>query len=273
MMPAFSDLRRRLSGRSCLGCPENRVALILILAAWLPCACARFGPPPIQRDMAAERVITGLRQTNAALTRFRCVAKVTLSGSQQPLQSFRAAIVGSLTDRFRMDLFAPLGGSAGTVASDGKHLFLVMHRSREYHKRRLGSGSLRRLIHMEITVGDLLELLMGRIPLDTELSPRLISDRDRDRTNLVLLDRRGRLRQRITLDASMRPESVVWFDNDEKPTRTLTLTGSQTLDGFVLPKHIDLSNASGQRVGVALDRYEANAAFDEKLFVLPPLSS
>jgi hypothetical protein len=51
------------------------------------------------------------------------------------------------------------------------------------------------------------------------------------------------------------------------------VTGQQTIDGFVLPTRIDLSAESGQRVSVALDRYEANARFEESLFTLAPPSS
>jgi hypothetical protein len=110
--------------------------LTLILAAWLLSACTRFLPPQGQRDLPAERMVAGLMQTNAGLTGFRCVAKITLSGPNRPTQSFRAAMAGQLTDRLRIDMFAPYGGSAGTFSSDGKHLFLVTLPSREYYKRR-----------------------------------------------------------------------------------------------------------------------------------------
>jgi hypothetical protein len=58
----------------------------------------------------------------------------------------------------------------------------------------------------------------------------------------------------------------MWFDVHQKLIHTLTVSGQQTIDGFVLPTRIELSAESGQRVSVALDRYEANARFDESLF-------
>ncbi len=245
-------------------------AIILILAAGLPSACTRFSPPDIQRDMAAEQMVAGLRLTNADLTRFKCVGKIILSGPNQPAQTFRAALAGQLTDRLRIDMFAPFGGSAGTVSSDGKHLFLVMHPSREYYKRRFGSGSLEPVIKINVTVGDLLELLVGRIPMDTELLPRLGVDENEVQPHLVLVDRWGRAHQRITVDDSMHPVASEWFDGHQKPVYSLTVSGTQIIDGFVLPKRIDLSGASGERVTVILDRYEANARFDDSLFVPAP---
>ncbi|WP_319410050.1 hypothetical protein [uncultured Desulfosarcina sp.] len=223
--------------------------------------------------MAAEQMVAGLRQANAKLTRFKCVGKMTLSGLKRPAQSFRAAMAGQLADRLRIDMFAPFGGSAGTVSSDGKHLFLVMHASREYYKKRFGSGNLRSMIQINITVGDLLELLVGRIPMDEKFSARLTSDENQAQTRLVLVDQWGRTRQCVTLDDTMHPVASVWFDSHQKPVYFLMITGTQTVDGFVLPKRIDLSGTSGERVSVTLDRYEANARFDENLFIPAPPSS
>lgn len=248
-------------------------ALFLILTAWLPIACTRFLPADVQHDVPAERMMAGLMQTNSGLTGFKCVAKITLSEPNRPIQSFRAAMAGRLTDHLRIDMFAPYGGSAGTVSSDGKHLFLVTHSSREYYKRRIGNGSLHRIIKVDVTVGDLIELLVGRIPMDEVLSARLMPDDGTDRTNLALVDRWGRTRQQITLDASMQPVRSVWFDGDLNPIQSLMVTGQQTIDGFVLPTRIDLSAESGQRVSVAVDRYEANVRLDESLFTLAPPSS
>lgn len=247
--------------------------LLLILAALLPTACTRFSPPDIQRDMAAEQMVARLRQTNAGLTRFKFVGKMTLSGPNRPAQSFRSAMAGQLSDCLRIDMLAPFGGSAGTVASDGEYLYLVMHPSREYYKRRFGNGSLRRMIQINVTVGDLLELLVGRIPVDAEFFARLLPDENEARTQLVLVDRWGKTRQRITVDNAMHPVRSVWLDSSQNPTYTLTVTGQQTIDGFVLPKRIELIAASGDRVSVALDRYEANAHFDESLFMLAPPSA
>jgi hypothetical protein len=175
-----------------------------------------------------------------------------------------------LTDRLRIDMFAPFGGSAGSLSSDGKHLFLVMHPSGEYHKRSFGSGNLHRMIQINVTVGDLLEMMVGRVPMDAEYTARMVSGANDTREQVNLLDRWGRTRQRITVDGSMRPVQSVWFDSRRNPIYTLTVSGQLVVDGFVLPRQIDLSAVSGERVSVMLDRYEANASFDETLFMLSP---
>lgn len=270
-MTAFRPVRLYRSFSDCF--PTTGMgwgALIVILTTWLPTACTRFYPPEVQRDLPAERVVAGLRGTNTGLIRFKCMAKITLTDPDRPAQSFRAALAGQLTDRLRIDMFAPFGGSAGTVSSDGDHLFFVAHSSREYYKKKFGNGSLRRMVSIDVTVGDLLELLVGRIPMDTALTARLMTDEADARTKVVLVDRRGRIRQQITVDASMHPVRSVWFDANQHPIQSLVLAGRQSIDGFAVPRRIDLSAASGERISVELDRYEANARFDESLFILAP---
>ncbi len=273
MIPALSRLNHRsLSHRSPF-CTNGWLVIILVIAAWLTSSCARFSPPDSQRDLVAEQLVARLRSTNADLSRFKCVGKIIMTGPKQPLQSFRAAIAGQLSDRLRIDMFAPFGGSAGTVSSDGKHLFLVMHPSREYYKIRFGSGSLEQMIHIDVSVGDLLELLVGRIPMNAEFSARLAPDENEGQRDLILVDRWGRTRQRVTVDDSMHPVASAWFDGHRNTIYTLTVTGTQTIDGFVLPGQIDLSGPSGERVTVNLDRYEVDARFDDSLFIpAPPLS-
>ena len=244
-----------------------RTAIILTLVACLSSACARFLPPEIQRDMAADQVVAQLKQINAGLTRFKCVGQMKLAGPNRPPQSFRAAMAGMLPDRLRIDMLAPFGGVAGTVASDGNNLFLVMHPTGEYHKRRLGSGSLRRMIQIDVSVGDLLDLMVGRIPIDTDLSARLIAADGDSPPQLVFLDHRGRIRQRIQLDARMRPVHSEWLDSRQQTAYSLTVGGRQVVGGFTLPERIEIYGVKGERVSVALERYEANIRFDENLFV------
>lgn len=247
--------------------------LAIVLVVSLTSACTRFSPTDRQRDLAAEKMVARLRQTNLGLTGFKCVGKMTLAGSDKPRQSFRAAMAGVLSDHLRIDMFAPFGGSAGTFASDGKNLFLVMHPSREYYKKRFGKGSLRRLVQIEITVGDLMELLVGRIPLSLDFFARLEPDETGAQTHLIFVDRRDRIRQRITFDDALQPVRSQWFDNNQNAWLTLTLDGQLLVDGFVLPRRFELSAKAGDRVSVVLDRYEANVHLDESLFVVVPPSS
>jgi hypothetical protein len=246
--------------------PAKRVLLAFILTTALFSGCTRYPPVEKDPDAAAEKLASGLRQVNKNLTRFTCVGKIRLTGPEQPAQSFRVAIAGKLDDQLRIDLFGPLGGAIGTMASNGEHLFLVLHSSRDFHKKRLGGGSLRRLIRIDITVGDLLELLVGRIPLAGQKEMQLEKEPAGSRKQLVLADQRGRIRQRITLDDDLRLHGSHWLDSRQRFTHRLTIEGRQVIDGFMLPKRLELTGADGQRAELTLERYHPNVNLLPNLF-------
>jgi hypothetical protein len=249
----------------------SRVVLGMMLLLWMATACTRLHAPEMQPDPEAERLVANLRRINADLVQFKCIGKIRLSRPDQPAQAFRAAVAGKLTDRLRIDVFAPFGGASGTVASDGKYLYFVSHRPREYHKRRFGHGSLRRFIKADLTVGDLLVLLVGRMPVHDGLYARMMDAGDTNNQEVRLVDERGKTRQRIVFDAAGRPVRSEWFDDSQRTMVTLRVSGEQVIDGYVLPTRIELAAASGQRISIILDRYEANAGLDAGLFVPTPL--
>lgn len=244
-----------------------------IMALWMIAACAHTPPWSLPRDPAAERIVDRIKQTNTTLQRFKCIAKITVSGPERSHQVYRSAIAGQLDSQLRIDLFAPFGGAAGTVASNGKKLFLVLHASRDYHTTGFGNGSLKRLIKIDITVGDLLELLVGRIPVDSGFLPQTMPLDDTEQPGVCLVDRWGKTRQRITLDATGRPLTSEWFDSRYRPVFSLVRTGQQLVDGFVLPRRVDLLATGGQKVSIILERYQANVPLDDRLFTPPPISS
>ncbi len=252
------------------------LAVLTAMLVFFLTACSRFSSISPDRDWVAEQEVVRLRRTNIDLTQFKCVAKIILSQPNHPSQSFRAAMAGRLTDHIRVDMFAPFGGSAGTFAGNGKHLFFVMHPSNEYYKKRFGDGNLHRAIKVDVTVEELLELMVGRIPMNDRFFAQYIqqnSEKEEDGTYLTFVDRLGKVRQRIFYNSSMKPIRSEWFDKNEKPIHSVTVQGLQTINGFVLPVHIYLFAESGRRVSLSLERYQANAPMDESLFTIIPPSS
>ncbi|BBO79682.1 hypothetical protein DSCO28_02480 [Desulfosarcina ovata subsp. sediminis] len=247
-----------------------RTVLLGLLVMGLTGGCAGLRPATVPTDPESEAVLAQLKHANSGLSQFKCVGRLTLKTPNQPAQSFRAAVAGQIPDRLRIDLFSPFGGSSATLASDGEHLFVVQHASQEYRKKTLGQGSLRRIVGLDVSVAELLELMVGRLPLEAGCAARRSSIGTDSGSQLDLIDRRGRVRQRITLDADRQPKQSAWFDTGGKPVYTLVVSGWQVVDGFALPRKLELSKETGQRVTVGLDRYVANAPMSDGLFTPAP---
>ena len=242
--------------------------MVSLLTMCLPVACSHLIAPTIPKDVKAEKIVSEVVQGNTALTGFTCVAKIVLAIPDQPVRSFRCAIAGRQNNRLRMDLLTPFGGSSATIASDGSHLFADIRSSGEFYKRRIGEGDLSRFAGIDLTVGELLNFLMGRVPVDTTHVARMVQGTTMGRIQVELIDRRTIVRQRITVDEAYRPIEAQWLDERKTPTRTLTFSGTMTTDGFVLPETIQLTAASGMRITLSIQRYKPNAAISDGIFTL-----
>ncbi len=262
MIPVASHLRRSIGWRM------KSFALALLVCVSLS-ACTRYMPVTPPLDETADRLIAGLKNTNADLQGFKCLGKMTLTVPDQPVRAFRAVIAGRMHKRLRIDIFAPFGALAGTFASDGWNIFLVMPSTRKYYKLYYGRGSLRFFVQMDVTVADLLELMVGRIPLETKWPARWVHADAETPGRLELSDRSGQVRQRIYFTDSQHPRRSEWFDRHQRMTHTLTLDGRQQIDGYWLPERIELNGPQGARLTMALERYEANAPVDRRLFEPP----
>lgn len=241
---------------------------VLALVGWV-CGCSRLPLP--ESDPAAQSAFDRLAAYNVGLDRFKAVGRLILVESNGLRQSYRIAAAGLLPGNLRIDLLAPFGGSAMSVACDGRHLFAVRHAPREYHRWSTGNCSLKRFVGMSLNVSDVLALMTGRVPLEEERSARFEPATQDAPATLRLYDRRGRLRQQIAMDTAGRPVSSVWKDGDGRTVLSLTMTGEQIVDGFSLPRRIAVNAASGQRLDISLSRYMVNPDLDSSLFVLEPI--
>jgi len=229
--------------------------------------CALFPRPT--PEPAAQRVVERLNGHNAGLNSFKTVGRLTLSGNGGSAQSHRVAVAGQLPGKLRIDLLAPIGGSAASLACDGRHLFAVRHATGEYHQWPAGSASLKQFLGMPVTVADLLAFMTGRIALEKGRFPHLVPAHDGTMEQLLLNDRYGRVRQRVAIDADGRPVTAAWNDADGQTTLMLAMHAeSEDADGYSLPRQIELHSPSGPRLTITLDRYMANPPIDSALFVL-----
>lgn len=248
------------------------VLLFLLMLLLMMSGCAFFSPPvPLPPDPVAEAIIRDLQETNAHLFQFKGIGQIRIFLPEEPVQVFRVAIAGQMTDHLRIDLLSPVGGSAATFSSNGRHVFLIRQTPPvEYHKKKARSGLLRRLTGIDIEVSDLLELIVGRIPVAPECTAHMAADGISSGEAVELVDKKGRVRQRIVVAADGKPVEAVWFDTGQKPVYTVHRLGEKNVSGFVFPQRIELFTPDEHRLVVSLDRYFPDAPMDVDLFNPPP---
>ena len=267
----FSHIRRLDRGNSSL----MRVVLFssmvmgMMAGVW---GCT--GLPRPEADPATQRTIERLTKQNTGLKGFKAIGRIAFAEGGQPIQSYRFAAAGRLPEKLRIDLLAPFGGSAASVASDGRHLFVVRHPSRQFKRWSLGRGSLQRFVGLPIRIKDLLTLMTGKIPLyEGYVAHTAMSPNGDDAIVLQIADRGGRLRQSVTMDERGRPVEAVWYDAQGRQTMALEMDGEIVVDGHVLPRQINLGATAGGCLTISFDRYMANPQTPDELFTLTPIGS
>lgn len=251
-----------------------KTAAILSLALFLVNGCAFFSPVTILPDPEAEEILASLQGPNAALSRFKGIGQVRIFIPEQPVQTHRIAVAGEMADRLRIDLISPVGGSAATFSSDGRYFFIIRQTPAvEYHKKKVRPGLFRRLVGIDVQATDLLKVLSGQIPVESQCVARMSADRPLSGETVNLVDRKGRVRQRIVVDSDGKPVEVVWFDGGEKTLYTLHRSGEQKAGEFVFPRRVELFTPDGHRLVMTMDRYFPDATMDDNLFRPSPLST
>jgi hypothetical protein len=119
-------------------------------------------------------------------------------------------------------------------------------------------------------VAELLEMMVGRIPVEKAFRVRLIEEASEKDRILALVDRRGEVRQKIFMDSTGMPYRAEWFDPKGRLLHSLVRRGDQRINDFFLPQQIELSDVPGNHVLIRIERYEANATIEESLFTLDP---
>ncbi|MDL2269146.1 hypothetical protein LJC71_07695 [Desulfosarcina sp. OttesenSCG-928-A07] len=254
---------------------RTAIALGVLWVIGLMGGCASLTPVARQPDPDAEAIVACLEKTNAGLSRFKGIGEIRISLPDQSVQVHRIAIAGEMKDHLRIDLLSPVGGSAVTFSSNGKHVFVIRHTPPvEYHKKRARSGIFRRLVGVDIQISDLLALFLGRIPIESGCTARMTVDDAGDvpSEGVSLADRKGRVRQQVFLDAEGNAENAVWFDKNGNPVHSLSCSGKYLVDEFVFFRQFELVTPDKTRLAVKMDRYFPGADMGEDLFspVPPP---
>jgi outer membrane lipoprotein-sorting protein len=185
-------------------------------------------------------------------------------------RSARQAIVVARPDRFRLEIFSPVG-IAFLTTCDGRTLAAYSPQENTIYRGAATPLNLARYLHVVLSVREAVDLILGFPAVHTSIAETRISlDGDRDR-------------YRLELSLSNAGKQVLWFDK-----RTLLLTKSEEIasDGSLLfavnftkyqeinslwfPFEIAFFNEQEKwRVALHYERVELNPNLTDNLFSLP----
>ncbi len=228
-----------------------------------------FPLPPSPPSPSAEHLLASLENRRLTLVALRGVAKVEYQDAQER-GSARQAVVVAWPDRFRLEIFSPMG-IASLTTCDGKTLAAYFPRENTIYRGAATPLNLARFIRVILSVKEAVNLLLGFPQVHASIAETKVSfDGNRDRYKL----------ERSLPNAG---KQVLWFDR-----HTLLLARSEEIapDGSLLfavsfadyreinslrfPFEIAFFNEQEKwRVALYYKRVELNPDLANSLFSLP----
>lgn len=248
------------------------LSLGLVAACFFLCHCSARPPRTtlVESDAAhalAEGMLETVLAVNADLDAIKGIGRIKLQLENQP-DTFRAIWIGGQPDKFLLKLLALTGQPIVSFACDGKNIYLLFHAKNKLHHRRATVNGLKRIVGIDITVADLLNLICGRIPVHQEGSVRL--EETADSGPLLILDGKGRnCIETISLDIDR--TAVRAYERRERNGKLIfrvLFEKLQETDGFRLPESITVQDDNGGMIHIAIERAWANPELTDDQFVL-----
>lgn len=251
------------------------VFILFLLVSLCSCTPRRFTPParPQPAELpSAEQLLANFETRRQTLTSLRGLARVVYADTQDK-GTAKQAVAASAPDRFRLELFSPIG-IASLSACDGHVLAAYFPQEKTIYRGAAIPVNVARFTRVMLSPREVTGVLLGLpvLPQYQEARPVTL-DADRGWYRLVLALPEGNTQ-------------VWWFDprtlwltrwevlgdNDTVVAR-MNLADYRAVNGQYFPFEIVLSDTSSrQEVAIYYERVEVNPPLPDTLFTLAPIN-
>jgi len=227
------------------------------------------GPPVMASSPEAEALFNRLQSQNTHLHSFKGTGRLRIKEANGTQQA-RFMWAGFQNEKLRLEIMGTIGQPIFSFASDGERIYLISHTEDRFYSKRESDANLEKLITLPIAVSACLDLMAGRIPLETHLVPMAVQDKKEGEQILVLKSTdRKKGGQQIFIDTSSgNVRRVEAYDRDETLVYRAEFVRMQHVDGFEVPRELLLSNDKNASLQLVVDRFWPNAPVAGDLFKL-----
>lgn len=253
--------------RCCLYRSVGIVCICLLL-----CNCGGISPRRISFDSATpltrpEKILQNLLSENSDIRAIKGRGQVKLTQNNLT-NSFLAYWMGKTPDQLRIEVRAVSGQALLSFASDGKRIYIYSYAEDRLYRKKASKGTMARIVSVEMTPEDFMDLLSGRIPVHQDGDVRM--EQREGEGSLLIVDGRGRdYTDIISLDES--GSGIREFQRREGDGQLIfraSFEGNMEEDGHHLPGIIALSNDKGASIDIRIEKCWINPEIDAEQFVL-----
>jgi len=239
----------------------------------------------------AKEIISILVSQNHTLKTIKGVGKITFLEKEI---TTRIAWVASAPDKIRITLSSVSGHPMISASTDGQWFYFFSHATGDFYKKRPTNFNMKRFFSVSIKSEDIVNILLGRIPVVEYDSVGLMEDRsikglsainsksvevsslnkdikgNKNSSVLLLKNKWGNVREKIYLNDRQDAHKVEMFDSTGALVYRLELIRMQEIQSYRVPYRLKVSNDDGMGFQLDLDRYWADAAVSPSVFTLAP---
>ena len=280
------------------GSTQNmQLSRILFICIFFISACTSLShriseePKEFHSSSEAKAIISTLRSQNHTLKTTKGVGKITFLEKET---SARIAWIVSTPDKIRITLSSVSGHPMISAASDGQWFYLFSHATGDFYKKRPTNFNMKRFFSISIKSEDIVNILLGRIPVAEYDSVGLMEDRsikgrpvnnsksvevsslnkdikgNKNGSVLLLKNKWGNVREKIYLNDRLDAHKIEMFDSTGALMYRLELIRMQEIKSYRVPYRLKVSNDNGMGFQLDLDRYWTEAAVSPSVFTLTP---
>jgi len=250
--------------------------LALAFAASVLSGCATLDPQlREEQDPAtaaeAQAILEGIRKTNATLSSFKGMGRLTVRNEGKVQLDERMAWVGADPLNLSVVLFAA-GFPALRMAGNGESLYYqdAGEPGAPVKRLQVADPDFKRLLSVPIQASDVLAVLRGRIPVREHSSARLVRVRSGDGWALLLMRTWG-VHQKIFLDESKTQVlQTEVYDAFGSMLFQVNFQEMQLVGGYKVPYRVAVSSDSKALVQLLVEKFWPNVPVEPSMFVLGP---
>jgi hypothetical protein len=253
--------------------------IAVVLAFFVGCSAisARRAPedqPPPDAASRAEAVavLTTLAKRNANLKNFKGTGKFKVWQKGRLNLSEQIAWIGS--DNNRISIVILIGRyPAVKMASDGKwfYYYEVGQEKPIYRRFAASKANLKRIISIPIQIGDVLDLLSGRVPIREHQSAVLEALEAGQGYVLVLKKRWWGVTEKIYVDETKsQAYQVEFFNRSGALTYRAEFNEMQMVKDYRVPARLNITNAKDASFELDINRFWVDVKVNPSMFVLEP---
>lgn len=233
-------------------------ALLIMMAT----NCAWLVPAPVG-DPSAESLVARWRRQNDSLQQMKGLLSVRVTSDNETF-SGRAAWAAEIPAKMRVEWLNPIGQPLYSMSADGNTISVRQAGDLKIRHIKQRGTTLDRVIHMPVSVQDLIDILWGRPPLPGYVAAQY----EQGGTRVVLKNRWGERVADLLVGSDDRVHNVDVYSRDGNLKYAIVWQSWQTIDNKTFPARIVLNSGSGDRISMTINRLWTKVDLPPETFIL-----